>query len=151
MAHHLYANFLENKKVYNLAQGYWQRLFSGLAQERRLQFVPYLNPTTRTGQKDYDGNPIFDAWEKTLNRAVRIIQVAPQGEQLDVVSAWLDTIELPETPAPLPELVIDLALSKESYAVAERLISAWLTAGTTREVMVAMIEREVLGGSVAGE
>ena len=143
MVHHLYANFLENKKVYNLVQGYWQRLFSGLANERRLQFAPYLNPTTRAGQKDYDGNPIFDAWEKTLNRAVRIIQVAPQGEQLDV-SAWLDSIELPETLAPIPELVIDLALSKESYALAERLISAWLTAGTTKEGMVEMIEREVL-------
>ena len=150
MVHHLYANFLENKKVYNLVQGYWQRLFSGLAQERRLQFFPYLNPTTRTGQKDYNGNPIFDAWEKTLNRAVRIIQVAPQGEQLDV-SAWMDSIELQETPAPIPELVIDLALSKESYALAECLISAWLTARTTKEGMVAMIEREVLGGSVAGE
>ena len=146
MAHHLFANFLENKKVYNLAQGYWQRLFSGLAQERQLHFIPYLNPTTRIGQKDYDGNPIFDAWEKTLNRAVRIIQVAPQGEQLDV-SAWLDSIELPENPTPIPELVIDLALSKESYALAERLISAWLTAGTTKEGMVAMIEREVLGAT----
>ena len=143
MVHHLYANFLENKKVYNLVQGYWQRLFSGLANERRLQFAPYLNPTTRAGQKDYDGNPIFEAWEKTLNRAVRIIQVAPQGEQLDV-SAWLDSIELPETLAPIPELVIDLALSKESYALAEQLISAWLTAGTTKEGMVEMIEREVL-------
>ena len=144
MVHHLYANFLENKKVYNLVQGYWQRLFSGLANERRLKFVPYLNPTTCTGQKEYDGNPIFDAWEKTLNRAVRIIQVAPQGEQLDV-SAWMDSIELPETPAPIPELVIDLALSKESYALAERLISAWLTAATTKEGMAEMIEREVLG------
>ncbi|MFM9948912.1 MAG: hypothetical protein ACKV1O_13315 [Saprospiraceae bacterium] len=58
----------------------------------------------------------------------------------------MDSIELPETPTPIPELVIDLALSKESYALAERLISAWLTAGTTEGGMAEMIEREVLGG-----
>lgn len=143
MVHHLYANFLTDKKIYNLAQGYWQRLFSGLAHERQLHFVPYLNTETHAGQKEYDGNPIFNVLEKKRNRAVRIIQAPPQGESIDI-SAWLDSIALSEKSATVPELVLDMVLSKERYAVAERLIRAWLIAGASEEEMEKLIEVEVI-------
>ncbi len=141
MVHHLYVNFLENKKVYNLVQGYWRQLFSQLSQKKQLHFVPYLNMETRKGTKEYDGNPVFNAWEKTLNRTVRIIQVAPQEETLEV-SAWMDTIELTPNEAPVPELVLSVVLSRESYAVAARLITTWMDKKTTAEDMEAVIERE---------
>ena len=143
MVHHLYANFLADKKIYNLAQGYWQRLFSGLSHQHRLHFVPYLNLGTHIGQKEYDGNPIFNALERKRNRAVRIIQAAPQEKNLDF-SAWVDSIALSEKAAPVPELVLELVLSKESYAIAERLIRAWLVAGADREEMERLIGTEVV-------
>ncbi|MFM9946476.1 MAG: hypothetical protein ACKV1O_00925 [Saprospiraceae bacterium] len=143
MVHHLYTNFLADKKIYNLAQGYWQRLFSSLSHQHQLHFVPYLNPETRIGQKEYDGNPIFNALEKKCNRAVRIIQAAPQGEHLDI-SAWLDSIALSEKVAPVPELVLDIVLSKESYAIAERLIRAWLVEGAVKEDMERLIGEEMV-------
>lgn len=142
MVHHLYANFLADKKVYNLAQGYWQRLFSGLSHQHRLQFVPYLNPATSIGQKEYDGNPIFNALERKRNRAVRIIQAAPQGENLDF-SAWMDSIALSEKAAPVPELVLDMVLSKESAVLAARLINAWLVAGVSKEELEILIGAEI--------
>lgn len=125
MVHHLYSNFLQDKKIYNLAQAYWGRLFSKIAQQYDLRLVPYLNDQSGNGQKEYDGNPIFNALEPSLNRAVRIIQIEPEGEQLDI-SAWLDTIELFESAPPVQELVIDTVLSKESYAIARKFIGAWL-------------------------
>lgn len=143
MVHHLYANFLADKKIYNLAQGYWQRLFSGLSYQHRLHFVPYLNPATRIGQREYDGNPIFHALEKKRNRAVRIIQAAPKEKNLEI-AAWVDSIALSEKAAPVPELVLELVLSKESYAIAERLIRAWLVAGADREEMERLIGTEVV-------
>lgn len=139
MTQHLYNNFLHDKKIYNLAQAYWQRLFSRIAQQYQLQLVPYLNDRTSEGHKEYDGNPICNVWEKSLNRAVRIIQVEPESKQLDI-SAWLDTIELEEATVPIQELVIDTVLSRESYAMAEKLIMAWLGKQTESEEMEIIIE-----------
>ncbi len=141
MVHHLYSNFLQDKKIYNLAQAYWGRLFSKIAQQYDLQLVPYLNDQNGNGQKEYDGNPIFNVLEPSLNRAVRIIQIEPEGEQLDI-SAWLDTIELAESAPPVQELVIDMVLSKESYAIARKFIIAWLGERITKAEMEHLIETE---------
>jgi hypothetical protein len=141
MVHHLYSNFLQDKKIYNLAQAYWGRLFSKIAQQYDLQLVPYLNDQNGNGQKEYDGNPIFNVLEPSLNRAVRIIQIEPEGEQLDI-SAWLDTIELAESAPPVQELVIDTVLSKESYAIARKFIIAWLGERITKAEMEHLIETE---------
>ena len=141
MVHHLYSNFLQDKKIYNLAQAYLGRLFSKIAQQYDLQLVPYLNDQNGNGQKEYDGNPIFNVLEPSLNRAVRIIQIEPEGEQLDI-SAWLDTIELAESAPPVQELVIDMVLSKESYAIARKFIIAWLGERITKAEMEHLIETE---------
>jgi hypothetical protein len=141
MVHHLYSNFLQDKKIYNLAQAYWGRLFSKIAQQYDLQLVPYLNDQNGNGQKEYDGNPIFNVLEPSLNRAVRIIQIEPEGEQLNI-SAWLDTIELAESAPPVQELVIDTVLSKESYAIARKFIIAWLGERITKAEMEHLIETE---------
>jgi len=141
MVHHLYSNFLQDKKIYNLAQAYWGRLFSKIAQQYDLQLVPYLNDQNGNGQKEYDGNPIFNVLEPSLNRAVRIIQIEPEGEQLDI-SAWLDTIELAESAPPVQELVIDTVLSKESYAIARKFIIAWLGEGVAKTELEQLIEAE---------
>ena len=79
MTKFLYADFLENKRTYNLAQGAWKRLFSSLLQEYGYTYTPYINQT-QNGKKEYDGNPIFSAFIPEINRAIRIIQVAPDDD-----------------------------------------------------------------------
>ena len=44
-------------------------------------------------------------------------------------SAWLDSIELQEGRPPVQELVIDIALSRESKKRAERLVEGWVADG----------------------
>ena len=123
----LYANFLSDKRVYNLAQSTWKRLFERLAEKHSFTFVPYINQI-QNGRKEYDGNPIFSAYVASVGRAVRIIQAEPE-EGGSFFSAWLDTIELQEGRPPMQELVIDIALSRESKKRAERLVKGWLAEG----------------------
>lgn len=121
MTKFLYADFLENKRTYNLAQGAWKRLFSSLLQEYGYTYTPYINQT-QNGKKEYDGNPIFSAFIPEINRAIRIIQVAPDDDG-DEISAWIDDIELKEK---VKELVLDLKLSKKAKSTARDIIKAWL-------------------------
>ena len=121
MTKFLYADFLENKRTYNLAQGAWKRLFSSLLQEHGYTYTPYINQT-QNGKKEYDGNPIFSAFIPEISRAIRIIQVAPD-EDGDDISAWIDDIELK---GKTKELVLDLKLSKTAKLTAIDVIKAWL-------------------------
>ena len=61
MAEFLYADFLENKKAYNLAQGSWGRLLNSLLREYGYTYMPYIIQV-QNGKKEYDGNPIFSAF-----------------------------------------------------------------------------------------
>ena len=57
----LYPNFLENKRTYNLAQGAWKRLLNKVLKDFGYTYTPYLNEL-QNGKKEYDGNPIFNAY-----------------------------------------------------------------------------------------
>ena len=126
MAEFLYADFLNDKRVYNLAQGSWKRLLNSLLKEHAYTYTPYINQV-QNGQKEYDGNPIFSAFIPEIKRAIRIIQVAPE-EDGDDISAWIDDIELNgKTKAQkTPELVLDLKLSKKAKSIAKNLIAKWV-------------------------
>ena len=121
MAKYLFQSFLEDKRVYNLNQAYWRRSLSVIAKERKLSFQPYLNPNDSEGEKEYDANPIFEAFFPELRKAIRIIQDEPEKDAPEL-AAWLDSIELEEDERPVSELVIALALSQESSKMAKQLI-----------------------------
>ena len=129
MAEVLYANFLADKRVYNLAQASWKRLFDRMAETNGFSYSPYINQI-QGGRKEYDGNPIFSAFIASKNRAVRIIQLEPEAGGLDI-SAWVDTIELFKGKTPVQELVLDVVLSKQGKELARKLIDGWLTEGWT--------------------
>lgn len=120
----LYYNFLHDPSIYNLAQGAWSRVVQKIAKEGELSLEPYIN-TSNNGQKEYDGNPIFNAFIPELKKAVRIIQVDP-NEEGDEITAWVDTIELPTAQQPVAELVIDLKLTRSSKEIARYFIEMWL-------------------------
>jgi len=123
MNHILYADFLENKRVYNLAQGAWKRLLNKVLKDFGYTYTPYLNEL-QNGKKEYDGNPIFNAYIPEIKRAIRIIQVSPK-EEGDDISAWVDDIALSQSKH-TKELVLDLKLSKKVKKIAEKLIGEWI-------------------------
>jgi uncharacterized UPF0160 family protein len=122
MAQILYQNFLENKNIYNLAQAAWGRVLVSVLKDLNYTYVPYLNDR-QNGKKEYDGNPIFNAYIPEIKRAVRIIQVSPE-EEGDDISGWIDNIQLKDKST--KELVLDLKLTKKAKQRARELISAWI-------------------------
>jgi len=136
----LYANFLTNKRVYNLAQAYWKRLFDRLAKACGFAWSPYINQM-QGGKKEYDGNPIFSAYVVSKNRAVRIIQAAPEEGSMEI-SVWVDSIELKDGKSPVPELVMDVVLSPATKDLAEKLVEGWLAEGWTEKEIQKMLAFE---------
>lgn len=123
MSKFLYADFLENKRSYNLAQGAWGRLLNSILKAHGYTHTPYINQI-QNGKKEYDGNPIFSAFIPEIKRAIRIIQVSPEEEGQDI-SAWIDDIELEEK-SKTKELVLDLKLSKNAKDLAKDLMEQWV-------------------------
>lgn len=124
MKHLLYKNFLENKRVYVLNSAYWKRVLNKIFRMSSSVYVAWLNTTYCNGKKFYNGNPIFNGLFKEKNKAVRIIQEEPESEDISI-SAWIDKIE-PEKDKIIYDLVISLELSKESKAIAESIVKAWI-------------------------
>lgn len=126
MTNILYADFLTNKRAYNLAQGSWNRLLKNLLKSYGYSHTPYINQI-QNGKKDYSGNPIFSAFVPEIKKAIRIIQVSPE-EEGDDISAWIDAIELGKKfkNQKTEELVLDLKLSRASKKTAKKLIDKWI-------------------------
>ena len=132
----LYANFLEDRRVYGLAKTYWKRFFDQLAAAHGFSYHAYINDAN-----DYDGNPIFSAYILEKNRAVRVIQIDPnEMEENILITAWMDTIELEEGQAAVDELVIYTVLTVETRVKCAALIEEWVLEEMTIEEMKGRIE-----------
>lgn len=142
MAKLLFPNFLDHPEIYDDAEALWKARFDALAAKHHFTYAPYINVFARNGDKHRDGNPIFSAEVKPLNRAVRIIQEAIEEPDDFFISAWLDTFPIDED-NPLNELVIPLVMSEETLEVAERLIVHWLVERRSKEEMERVLEEEL--------
>ena len=142
MAKLFFTDFLDHPEVYDAAEALWKARFDALAEKHQFAYAPYINVFARNGDKLRDGNPIFSAEVKNLNRAVRIIQESVEQPDGFFISAWLDTFPIDED-NPLNELVIPLVLSEETLEVAERLIVHWLVEGRSKEEMERVLEEEL--------
>jgi len=82
-----------------------------------------------------DGNPILDARSRPLRKAIRIIQLAPESDSVEI-AAWIDGLDFsPADGGFMDELVISLSLSRESARVARGLLEKWMDPGISRERM----------------
>ena len=136
----LYANFLEDRRVYGLAKTDWKRFFDQLAAAHGFSYRAYINDAN-----DYDGNPIFSAYILEKNRAVRVIQIDPhEVEDNFLTTAWMDTVELEEGQAVVDELVIYTVLSVETKVRCAALIEEWILGEVTVEGMEGRIEAVLL-------
>ena len=107
--HFLYKDFLNDKRVYNLNVAYWRRYFQTLLKNHSNVVFDWMNTTFGNGQGFYDGNPIFTVLLKDEQKAIRIIQEAPETEGTEI-GVWIDGIEFENIN--YRELVISLELSK---------------------------------------
>lgn len=117
---YLYRNFLKDKRVYNLNRGYWKKMLDSLSNTLPM---PLYNEHFSNGAPFYDGNPIFSAYLPSLKKSVRIIQEAPETDNIEI-GAWMASIEVNNEP--VKELVISLELSQEASMIAKQLIVGWL-------------------------
>jgi len=138
----LFSDFLDHPEVYDAAEALWKARFDALAEKYQFAYAPYINVFASNDDKHRDGNPIFSAEVKTLNRAVRIIQEVVEQPDDFFISAWLDTFPIDED-NPLNELVIPLVLSEETLEIAERLIVHWLVEQRSKEEMERVLEEEL--------
>lgn len=143
MAKLLFPDFLDHSESYAAAEALWKARFDALAAKYHFTYTPYINVFTHNGEKLRDGNPIFSAEVKSLNRAVRIIQESIEEPDDFFISAWLDTFPIDED-NPLNELVIPLVLSEETLEITERLMVHWLVEQRSKEEMERVLEQEHL-------
>ncbi|MDX1666930.1 MAG: hypothetical protein R3350_06865 [Saprospiraceae bacterium] len=151
----LYITFLEDRRVYNLVEAYWRRLFHGLFDEANFSFHPFYNKHFRNGQKEYDANPIFDAYFPARHKLVRILQEMPEPDA-PPLTAWIDhwpaaEMDAAERPRPddpekalmpIPELVIALSLSRETAALTRCFLKQWILEDFNAEEMEKAIEEK---------
>lgn len=125
MIHHLYKDFLADRRVYRLNEAYYARLFKTLT---NITPVPFYNTRFNNGEKFYDGNPIFSTLSG--NRILRIIQEEPDSNN-PFIHAWVDK----KAENNLEELVVSLELSKETAPHIKQLIQKWMAERVQTSVM----------------
>ncbi len=137
----LFPTFLEDKNVYNLAEAWWRRLVQSIADEAGLTFQPFYTKRYGSGEKIYDGNPIFDAYFPQRHKLIRILQELPDpNDPGEPFTAWIDhwpVTEMDEKQKPhpadpakldesIPELVIALELTEATAERARAVIRRWV-------------------------
>lgn len=119
----LFPEFLQDAAEYTLAEQYWFAVWRGLGPSRDW-VTPWLETCFANGEPCRDGNPIFSAFSRGRQRAVRVIQLAPDAEEPSMF-ACLDTNET-EDGEDVHCLVVWCVLSEETSARARELLSRWL-------------------------
>lgn len=141
----LFEKFTEDKRIYNLNQGYWKRKLQYRLKVKLTKESEVFKNIDARGNKIYDANPIFTFINNNNTKAVRIIQddfkiiensVLESGKYL--ISAWLDYISY-ENERKVPELVVALVLTKETVDKAINLVQLWINDNLTTEKIEELI------------
>lgn len=141
----LFEKFTEDKRIYNLNQGYWKRKLQYRLKVKLTKESEVFKNIDARGNKIYDANPIFTFINNNNTKAVRIIQddfkiiensVLESGKYL--ISAWLDYISY-ENERKVPELVVALVLTKETVDKTINLVQLWINDNLTTEKIEELI------------
>lgn len=132
MAIEMFKGFLDDPEIYRQCQQYWEETVNKVAgsfSEGGI-WMPWQPRYWANGMPmERDGNPIFDAWNRYRNRAIRIVQDEEPDEHV-CIAAWIDVRADAEF-LPAEELTIRLALSAESAEICTRLLEMWISPDTT--------------------
>lgn len=119
----LLPDFLQNPNDYVEAETVWQTLWISLPQQNAWR-TPWLNTVFADGTPFMDGDPIFSAISNSGQRAVKIIQQAPDYGASHF-EHWLETKpDMPDWPQQV--LVISCVLSSEHLEQSKNLLAAWM-------------------------
>lgn len=154
MAHKLYEHFLEDPAEYALCESFWRDMVSRTAGSlgQSGEWRPWIPHHFADGSPmEADGNPIFDARNDNLGRAIRIIQQRHVSSDVEF-AGWLKEYD-PEYTDDLPrsELVLNLGLSEESARLAEAVMRFWMLPQTSVAEMSAFVEQVTRDHSIEGD
>ncbi len=143
---YLFIKTTEDKRIYNLNQGYWKRKLQSRLKEKFSEENVLFKNIDAEGKKIYDANPIFTFIDYQKTKAIRIIQDdIKQIEQGNIemekylISAWIDKISIYESDnidsseKDVSELVIALFLTRNTVEKTMKLILKWLKNDLTNE------------------
>lgn len=144
----MFPAFLENHRVYNLAEAYWRRFFQRLFVPQEVPFRSFYNKYYANGHKIYEANPILDAYFPQQHKLVRIIQYLPEPGDL-LLTGWTsdfpaDELDDDQRPLPtdrsrrdhpIPELTLSLAMTKKNLVKVEELLQQWIFEDLDKEEM----------------
>ncbi|GAA3732911.1 hypothetical protein GCM10022422_14390 [Flavobacterium ginsengisoli] len=135
----LFDKYSEDKRIYNLNQGYWKRKLQSRLKIKLTKESEIFKNSDARGKKIYDANPIFTFINDNKTKAIRIIQddisiikTTLEENETFLISAWLDDISL-DNEKKIPELVIALFLTKETVDKAMNLVFLWINDELTTE------------------
>ena len=135
---YLFEKFSEDKRIYNLNQGYWKRKLQSRLKEKFSNENILFKNVDGKGKKIYDANPIFTFINYSKTKAIRIIQDDVKlidNSQINfdnyMISAWFDKIHFYESEKQInedgiDELVIALFLTRKTVDKTMNLILEWL-------------------------
>jgi hypothetical protein len=145
---YLFEKFNQDRRIYNLNQGYWKRILQSRLKEKFSDENILFKNIDARGRKLYDANPIFTFINSQKTKAIRIIQddtdlLREQGEfDRFLLSAWLDKILLNDlnensitAEKEINELVIALFLTRETVEKTMKLILNWLNDDLNPELL----------------
>ena len=126
MASNLFPNFLTDDLQYAASENHWVELWLKVDRMDR-EIYKWSYPWLGTGSPTIkDGNPIFSAFSPVLRRGVRVVQLEPLGENLDI-QAYRDFFGGDfNDPESICELVIACTLSLEGSKIALELMKPWV-------------------------
>lgn len=147
--HHLFKGLFDSDEEYERAQNFWSRLVLDVASQagQSGEWAPWGVRRFVDGTPvPRDLLPVFQARSDRLGRSVQIIQGPPTSDEIEI-SALVQHLRFYREPEHVwehtDELVLNLALSRESADVARRLFTKWMDPGTSPEYMEDVIEREL--------
>jgi hypothetical protein len=154
MVQHLYPALLENEDQYRSAEAYWHKLVGTIASRvgQKGEWLPWMPRTFVDGTPlPRDGNPIFEARSSRLARALQVIQSPPESDDVEI-AAWLRSFDYSDSGGPgyTEEMTINLSLSRESSAIAAKLIELWMDPSVSGERMKEIIQERAGESSNGG-
>lgn len=142
-----YPDFLEQPEVYKAVSSFWEAVLRDHLESEQQEWHPFYQ------NKDQDGNPVFSAWLPQQHKLIRIIQFIPEpGDTL--FSSWIDqwqgdwpqSIPQPKDlkTSPVPELVLDLAMTTETIQLAQMMIHLWIAQDQSPAQLEKLFSKETL-------
>lgn len=149
----LFENFGDDKRIYNLNQGYWKRKLQSRLRQKFSNENVFFNNIDSRGEKIYDANPIFTFINSEKTKAIRIIQddikqlkEDKQYSENELMDAWIDEAIINQStessfyePNKIQELVIALFLTRGTVEKTMELIIQWINSDRLNSEQIELI------------